>query len=395
MTIMASRLDNDFYNWTMGQFVWKYYQNVNVRYEFRNRTFSVPLADCLDLDLLTKALDGIRRMSFHVEEIDWLRQTGYFEEDYLTWLSEHHHLPPVKVENNNGHLVIETEGEWADSIFWETPILATVSEMYFRRFEASSIEGARRLRAKVDYFKAHPYMSFSDFGTRRRYSLEWHSTILNALRNEIPEQLVGTSNAWLAMEYGLRPIGTMAHQLFMVITALRLQNADKPIESFRDAQLEVLHLWLELYQAHPELLVLLPDTYKTEMMLGICWADRVLRDFPIIRQDSGDPFEVGENILRWFGRMWDKQGNRAIIFSDELNLRKMSLLYDQFGSRVNVGMGWGTGLTNDMGFEPLSIVVKPKSANGEPCVKLSDNPAKATGTPEAIARYKSLCNYAR
>jgi len=61
-----------------------------------------------------------------------------------------------------------------------------------------------------------------------------------------------------------------------------------------------------------------------------------------------------------------------------------------------MSFGWGTNLTNDFrgcdpdgatGLEPISLVCKVVSADGRPAVKLSDNPAKATGTPEDIARY--------
>jgi nicotinate phosphoribosyltransferase len=63
---------------------------------------------------------------------------------------------------------------------------------------------------------------------------------------------------------------------------------------------------------------------------------------------------------------------------------------------VRLSFGWGTNLTNDFrdcdpdgqpGLEPISLVCKVTSANGRPAVKLSDNPAKATGDPAEIARY--------
>jgi nicotinate phosphoribosyltransferase len=63
---------------------------------------------------------------------------------------------------------------------------------------------------------------------------------------------------------------------------------------------------------------------------------------------------------------------------------------------VRTSFGWGTNLTNDFrgcdpdgdeGLEPISLVCKVTSANGRPAVKLSDNPAKATGDPAEIERY--------
>jgi nicotinate phosphoribosyltransferase len=73
--------------------------------------------------------------------------------------------------------------------------------------------------------------------------------------------------------------------------------------------------------------------------------------------------------------------------------------YLHFDGKVRMAFGWGTNLTNDFegcspdlntGLDPISIVIKVSQANGHPAVKLSDNPAKATGTPEEIARYIHL-----
>jgi nicotinate phosphoribosyltransferase len=46
-----------------------------------------------------------------------------------------------------------------------------------------------------------------------------------------------------------------------------------------------------------------------------------------------------------------------------------------------------------MGLPTLSIVCKADAVNGIPCVKLSDNIAKATGDPIAIEKYKKLVGY--
>ena len=70
---------------------------------------------------------------------------------------------------------------------------------------------------------------------------------------------------------------------------------------------------------------------------------------------------------------------------------------DIFQGRVKVSFGWGTNLTNDFRglvpedrLAPFSLVCKAVSANGRPTVKLSDNPAKAMGPADQIARYKRV-----
>ena len=64
-----------------------------------------------------------------------------------------------------------------------------------------------------------------------------------------------------------------------------------------------------------------------------------------------------------------------------------------------MAFGWGTNLTNDFddcapvetdGLNAISLVCKVTSANGRPAIKLSDNPAKATGDEREIKRYLKL-----
>jgi nicotinate phosphoribosyltransferase len=78
-------------------------------------------------------------------------------------------------------------------------------------------------------------------------------------------------------------------------------------------------------------------------------------------------------------------------------VEKMTSLYRTFSGRVRVSFGWGTLLTNDFRglapddrLAPFSLVCKAISANGHPTVKLSDNPMKAMGPEDQIARYKRV-----
>jgi nicotinate phosphoribosyltransferase len=108
------------------------------------------------------------------------------------------------------------------------------------------------------------------------------------------------------------------------------------------------------------------------------------------------PIEGGEQILAW----WRSQGidprAKLLIFSDGMDVDSIEATYRHFQGRVRTSFGWGTNLTNDFrgcdpaggsALAPISLVVKVTNANGRPAVKLSDNPAKATGDPQEVARY--------
>ena len=71
--------------------------------------------------------------------------------------------------------------------------------------------------------------------------------------------------------------------------------------------------------------------------------------------------------------------------------------------RVQVSIGWGTGLTNDfvgclpggstVDLKAASLVCKVVEVEGRPAVKLSDNPAKFMGPADEVARYPRVLGY--
>ncbi len=116
-----------------------------------------------------------------------------------------------------------------------------------------------------------------------------------------------------------------------------------------------------------------------------------------MRVDSGDPVEGAEIAIRWWERMGEDPREKLVIFSDGLDDDVILDLYQRFSGRVRVSFGWGTFLTNDFRglveddrLAPFSLVCKAAAAEGRPTVKLSDNPEKAMGPAEEIARYKRV-----
>ncbi len=56
--------------------------------------------------------------------------------------------------------------------------------------------------------------SIADYGTRRRYSRQWHAELLPLLAQGLGSNFVGTSNVYFAKQYGYTPLGTMAHSIY-------------------------------------------------------------------------------------------------------------------------------------------------------------------------------------
>jgi nicotinate phosphoribosyltransferase len=396
MPIIQSLLDTDFYKFTMGHWVFKRYPHVPVRYAFKNRTARVRLADFIDEAELRRELDHVRTLHVNPSELHYLRGTNeygdqLFSEDYLTFLKELR-LPPYELERVDGTYKLEFSGRWCEAIYWETLALSIINELYYRTlmqrlsaFERDVVmaTGTRRLAEKIKTLRTRPGIIFSDFGTRRRFSRSWQEYVVRVLAQEIPAQLLGTSNTAMAMQYGLLPMGTMAHEMYMVMAGVMAESDD----TIRTSHNRVLQEWWEEYGWG--LSIALTDTYGRDFFFRDMTAEQA-QAWKGLRQDSGDPMTFGEQAIAFYERHGIDPRAKLVVFSDGLDLGTIIKLAEHFAGRLGVSFGWGTNLTNDLGFEALSLVVKVFEANGHRTVKLSDNLAKATGDTPDIERFKHV-----
>lgn len=406
--IVDSLLDTDFYKLLMLQFIWKFHPNANVKFALNNRTKKVQLGNLLDMDELRAQLDHVRSLRFTSGELAWLRgqtfygQQGLFEPGFLDFLrtmrlSEYH-----LSRTDDGQINLEFEGPWVNVSLWEIPALSIVSEMRSRKamegFSARDSDvlygrGMAKLDDKLEVLKGLDGLNLTDFGTRRRHSRAWQIWTVERARDVLGDNFTGTSNARLAMDLDLEARGTNAHELPMVIAALA-GNDDKALYN---SQYEVLHQWQRVYRKG--LLMFLPDTFGTTQFLN-GMSPTMASAWSGARPDSKPPIDAGEELLAFWNRNGADVKDKLLLFSDGLDVslpnhrasNDISYLHRRFHGRCRLGFGWGTHLTNDLAsgdhpLAPISLVCKATEANGRSCVKLSDNPNKASGTPEEIARY--------
>jgi len=381
--IIDSVLQTDLYKLTMQQCVFHQYPEVEIGYEFRCRNKGKELgflADAVQDQVL-----AMKNLYLTPKERNYLLLScPFLTSDYLDYLSKYRFDPgQVNVENWRGELVMGIDGKWVDDILWEVPLLSIVNELYFshlttlndNRKECLDI-GVDRLNAKIEMMKPYPNFKFTEFGTRRRFSRDWQAMVVRCLAEKCPN-LVGTSNVGLAMETGLKPIGTMAHEFISAHLALA--------PTLAEAQKKAFFAWLMEYDN--DLGIALTDTFTT---------DAFFRDFGVVlsnafaglRHDSGDPIEFGhKSILHYKGKDIDPK-TKTLVFSDGLNIPKALKIYLEFTGLIGVSFGIGTDITNDVGLDALNIVIKAIRCNGKHVVKLSDNPAKAMGDFDMIEKTK-------
>ena len=414
--IVRSRLEPDFYKFTMGQLIWRKYADVEATFSFKSRTPEARIGDVVDVGELREQFDHARGLSVTNTELHYLRGTNeyqqrMFDEGYLEFL-QRLRLPDYHVERRGSDLAVTFSGRWAEVTYWETLALSIINETYYRtllrplsRFERAAIyaEGVSRLRRKIAVLRGRPDILFSDFGTRRRFSAAWQQFVDEALMEELNDgsfrgQFLGTSNTCLAMTTGLVPMGTAAHELPMILAGI-LDSGDADPQWLRQAQRQVLDDWWEHYGWG--LSVFVPDTFGTDFFFTVVTADD-LRRWKGFRWDSGDLTQFGDRIIAAYEEIGVDPREKMLVASDALDLPVILDAQTHFSDRIRTSYGWGTGLTNDLldhvmiggrWFGPLSLVVKPTHANGRGLVKLSDNPAKAIGESDDVARYKRAVGY--
>lgn len=407
--IIKSLLEADFYKFTMGCLVWKLHPDVRVRYKFRNRTRSVRMAEVISEGEFREQLDAMRQLRINKTEEHYLRgideySDRMFPEGYLKFLLGLR-LPPYELRVVDGQFELEFAGKWSEAIYWETLVLSLLNQMYYEalerrmtRFECDTIraEAVRKLAEKIKILKSRASIMFCDFGNRRAWKREWEDYVVGVLSHELPTtQFLGTSNVYLAMKHGVTPMGTNAHELSMIYAALTQGRQDTD-EAIRESQFQVLRDWWDTFGFG--LSIVLPDTFGSDFWFQNM-PHEVARDWKGLRQDSMDPFEFGEKQLALYKFYGIDAREKLLIPSDGLELSLILRLDEHFRGCIKVSYGWGTSLTNDtvvipeIGYMPLSIVVKPSEAQGVSTVKLSDNLTKATGREEDIERMKRIFGY--
>jgi nicotinate phosphoribosyltransferase len=383
--VVRSLLETDLYKFTMWQALLHGHPNSHTEYEFVCRnTPAYPLTGLLEE--IERELDHLCSMSFRDEELSYLRSLRYMKSDFVDFLTVFRFQRKfIDVSADGDTLKIRAAGPQVHVMGFEIYVLYIVNELYFRRFDqaAALVEGRARLNAKIAKLKAfgaeparHFPFELSDFGTRRRFSGEWHDEVVQRLAREVPEYFKGTSNVYQAMKFDLIPIGTMAHEYMQSFQAFGVR--------LRDFQKASLEAWVQEFRG--DLGIALTD------VVGM---DAFLDDFDLyfaklfdgLRHDSGDPVVWGEKAIAHYAALRIDPKTKRLVFSDGLNLDSAIALYRHFADRIMTGFGIGTHLTNDVGLTPLNIVMKLVLCNGQSVAKLSDSPGKTVSKDETFLAY--------
>jgi len=384
-----SILDNDLYKFSMGNAVLQRYPNIRVAYKFTDRRCKGNWT-AEALAVLQRRINDMARLKLTAEEraycvvaLPWINRA------FWDFLANYRYDPSevsVSLDASN-NLKLDIRGLWCRTIFWEVPLLALISEVYYEYIDTNWSEDGQveKMEGKAQrLFDAG--VAWGDFGTRRRRHFAAQERVV-AIGKKYAN-FTGTSNVYLAMKHGVKALGTMAHEWVMGHAAL---------VSLKHANRAALVAWKEVYGGN--LGTALPDTYGTDAFLRD-FDGELARLYDSVRHDSGDPYAWYEKLVAHYTSLSVDWRTKPAGFTDG-NTDTSAIEINGYvrGRGGRCWFGIGTSMSNDYGDESpaVAIVIKLYEVIDQhgivtKVVKLSDNPEKAGGDHDAlrVAKYTHL-----
>ena len=400
--IITHFTDTDLYKLTMCCAILNCYPRAMVRYKFVDRNDTVYPEGFGEM--VSEQIAYLEDLRFTDEEEAYMKKRCYYiPQWFYTYLKGFRFSRDwVKVSQDaDGHLHIDIEGYWHDTVMLEVMILAIISELHHRiTGELDKIDLDEYYQ--LSYDKARRMLgagiTVSDFGTRRRFSLATEETAVRAfiaadkdLRKEMGDAYTGafpgTSNVWLAMKYDVTPIGTMAHEFVSAIAGMYGPQ-------------EANHIAMDMWQKTfiGSLGIFLYDTYGFNAFADN-FSEHFARVFAGLRVDSGDNLGQLDKICQKYQELGLDPSTKQVVFSNALDADSAIALHKAVNGRVKDSYGIGTSITADgsrWGIRPSNIVIKllgvkmtEKRLWNKTC-KMSEDHGKVTGDYDIIHAFNYL-----
>ena len=301
-----------------------------------------------------RIIDFIKNAHFTEEDINYLRSTNQFTEEFLEYLRNF---------KFTGNIYAIPDGT---PVFGNEPIVTVKAPI----IEAQIIETILLsfLNANICYttaatrvVEAADGIGVMEFGARRAMGPD---AAVDASKCAVIAGCMGTSNVLAGQEYGVPVMGTMAHSL--------VTEADSEYEAF-----------LNYAKAYPNNCILLVDTYDV-LKSGVPNAIRVAKEYLIpngytlkgIRIDSGDLAYLSKEAKKMF--IQAGLPDVKICLSNGLNEKTIKSLKDQGAVIDSIGLGDNIVLPDKA---RVGVVYKNVAVerNGEfvSRIKVSNDAAKA------------------
>ena len=372
-----SAIDNDLYKFTMQQAVLHNYPDAWVKFKYQCRN-PKELSN-VDIGVMnTKVIDKIGhfcKTRFQSSELHYLYNIPFLTPDYIDFLEDFTFKRRyISIKNTKHGLELEIEGPWVQTILFEVPLLAIISET-FAEMRIGSFQGSMTGLKNIEEGLPFINYKFADFGTRRRFSKDYQELVLEKLLRLAPSYLMGTSNVEMAKKFDIKYIGTMAHEWL---------QAHQALTRVVDSQKVALEVWAKEYRG--DLGIALSDVVGFDAFLND-FDKYFAKLFDGCRHDSGDPLLWGEKLINHYMSLGIDPTSKTAVFSDGLTFQNASKIQHHFEGRIQTSFGIGTFLTNNCSFTPLQIVIKMIECNKKPVAKISDSPGKGMCSDSSYLKY--------
>ena len=342
----------DFYELTMAQTYFdKGEQNKKVYFDifFRKNPFEGGYAIMGGLDNI---VDYINNFKITEEDINYLRKTGKFKEDFLEYL---------KNLKFTGDIFAIEDGT---PIFPNEPVLTVKANV----IEAQIIEtallanfnhGCLVTTAAKRITTAAGNVPVMEFGARRARGVD---SAVEASKCAYIGGCCGTSNVLAGMKYDIPVLGTMAHSMIC--------DADSEYEAF-----------LDYAKSNPDNCVFLVDTFDT-LRSGVPNAIKVAKEYLVpngyklkgIRIDSGDLAYLSKEARKQL----DEAGftDATICLSNGLDERTIKSLKEQGAYIDTIGAGDNIAASKERVGGVYKLVAIEKDGKLIPKIKVSNDTIK-------------------
>ncbi|WP_099974329.1 nicotinate phosphoribosyltransferase [Lactobacillus terrae] len=345
-------LHTDYYELNMMYTYWKkglHKRNAVFECYFRNIPFGNGFAVFAGLEHVVSYLKNLK---FTDSDIDYLREYGEFDEDFLKWLKDFNFSCTIRSAKEgdlvfNEEPIFQVEGPLAQCQLIETAVLNIINYQTLVATKASRIKAVSGTDPVLE------------FGSRRAQEIDaaiWGS------RASYIAGFDATSNVLAGKLFGIPISGTHAHAL---------------VQTYQD-EYEAFNAYAETHKN----CVFLVDTYDT-LKSGVPTAIRVAKEmgdkinFQGVRIDSGDMAYISKRVREQL----DEAGftDAKIYASNDLDEDTIQNLKMQ-GAKIDV---WGIGTKNITAFDQPAlgavyklVSIEDEKGNMMDTLKLSSNAAK-------------------
>lgn len=376
--MIYSLLENDMYKFSMGQCIYNNFSSYTTTWRFKFRNWEK--LGKVTPEMLSEIKDQVNEycsMSFSENELNYLRNIPWIKPAYIDFLKLWHpSSDEIYITNEDpSGLAITVEGSWLNTSMYEVPILAIVSEVYCKHRHLNCSYTTGHALENVVNRLSSSNIKFSEFGLRRRYS----DDVQNYMIRELKEKpgFLGTSNVFLARLYGIKPMGTMAHEFIMCA------GQGDPSRNPAYSNKAMMEAWTKEYGVDNG--IALTDTIGTDMFLKD-FDKKFATLFSGVRHDSGNPIEWGNKMIEHYESLGIDPMTKTLLFSDSLTAESAALIAQTFEGRAKTVFGIGTFISNPSPVK-LNIVMKVVECNGLPVAKLSDVPGKGMCEDQEYIKY--------